>query len=485
MRMVYGITIVVLLSLAGEAGAAALDPAPRQSGEILHLRLLTRLSSRQARPGVPFSAFVTRPLLLHDEAAVPVGTRLEGSVAAARQVGLGFQHERARIALDFHRLIFPDGAIVPLHASLAGVDNAREEVDAAGRIRGIRSTHSLGDRMNVRLGGFRLTTLPIAYRSLVASYPLEFLPLWFANAMIFGLTDPEIEFPAGSEFQIRLREPWPYAERFPVYRGERPERLRTDPALTALVESLPALSRFEKSGLEADPVNVVLVGSPAAAFRAAGWKGADERRRGSCFRAMRAIATEAPYGTGPMNTLLLQDRRPDGEWQKGLNTYNKRHHLRAWAAHELWDGDPLWLLAATHDIGLNVRGGALTHEIDQRIDREREKVVADLLLTGCVDAVTYVHRPIAGRRLWVTDGRVAVVRLNVCASPVRWDSDFEPDDGPAAPRSLVWRMLQRISLNARNTLLRENHAYRAYDLVRHLVMWRRLNRGTAGAADTN
>jgi hypothetical protein len=44
--------------------------------------------------------------------------------------------------------------------------------------------------------------------------------------------------------------------------------------------------------------------------------------------------------------------------------------------------------------GSNSRGRELfTHLIDENVDRERSKVVNDLLFTGCVEAVGLAPRP--------------------------------------------------------------------------------------------
>lgn len=445
-------------------GAAIVDPQPT-----LFLRLLTPISTRDSRPGSGFAATVTRPFLVDGAAAVPVGAQVYGTVVESRGVGLGLKRERARLSLRFDEVTLPNGDRLTLKAALAGFDNAREDLDRAGRVKGIRATNELSERMNIRLGGVRLTPFRLAYRSMIRTFPFQAGGVWLASSLIFGIPDPEIHYPAGSDFELRLTEPWSHEARFEDYRGERPVSLTAEEG-QEFWQRQPRLSYLEKNGAEGDPVNLVLVGPPARAFEAAGWHGADQRLRRNCFRAMRAAATSSPYARGPMTTLLLDDRRPDAEWQKGLNTYAKRHHLRVWRAEGNWDGQDAWLVAATHDTGLTVKGLRVTHDVDRRLDRERERVVADLMLTGCVDSVHHIASERVGSRTWVTDGRVAVVHLNACAAP-----RAAPTSGPPTSRSAGWRLLQRITLNARNTLLRENNIYRGYDFVRNVVQWRKRN----------
>jgi len=98
-----------------------------------------------------------------------------------------------------------------------------------------------------------------------------------------------------------------------------------------------------------------------------------------------------------------------------------------------------------------------THQIEDDVDRERNKVVSDLVYTGCVDSVTYLRRRngcAAGpevRKGVYTDSRVAVVELNAANSRASmWPPHALPEP------SLLVRCLRRVTLTARNHLLRDN-----------------------------
>ena len=78
----------------------------------------------------------------------------------------------------------------------------------------------------------------------------------------------------------------------------------------------------------------------------------------------------------------------------------------------------IWLGAATHDIGLDVRPGVVSHAIDSNLDDERAKVGADLLATGSVATEQLVTRPnplseglTATGAPWKTDGSLLVIEL--------------------------------------------------------------------------
>jgi hypothetical protein len=71
----------------------------------------------------------------------------------------------------------------------------------------------------------------------------------------------------------------------------------------------------------------------------------------------------------------------------------------------------LWLVAATHDVGVMFlsRERTFTHRVDPRIDEERDKVVSDLVAAGAVRAMSYVARPAPAGGATVNDGRSPAV----------------------------------------------------------------------------
>lgn len=122
-----------------------------------------------------------------------------------------------------------------------------------------------------------------------------------------------------------------------------------------------------------------------------------------------------------MNTLTLNGVPSDFEYQKSLDTVEKRHHVRLWKEpHKV----NVWLGTAVEDVAFRFQVTHWTHSIDPRIDNERAKVVNDLAFTGCIDHADLLARqspdvlldPKAARSI-VTDAQIAVLRLNDCSSP--------------------------------------------------------------------
>src|SRR5258708_34936847 len=92
-----------------------------------------------------------------------------------------------------------------------------------------------------------------------------------------------------------------------------------------------------RNGQDADSVNVALLGSASqmeGAFRAAGWKNGDAMSTRSVLRQMHAFLSFKNYPSAPITTQLLDGQRVSQTWEKGLDSYAKREHLRVWASND-------------------------------------------------------------------------------------------------------------------------------------------------------
>jgi hypothetical protein len=140
----------------------------------------------------------------------------------------------------------------------------------------------------------------------------------------------------------------------------------------------------------------------------------------SAAGTVRAMASDEGYGQAPVSQLYLFERAEDIAFEKMLNTFLKRHHLRLWQTTVTTpDGRPIWVGASTHDIGLDVHIGVVSHAIDPDLDAERGKVGADLMTGGLVAAERLVTRPnplsegrTATGGTWKTDGQMLVIELS-------------------------------------------------------------------------
>ncbi len=422
-------------------------------------RLLTPVSSYRSKPGDGVEALVVPPACEQPLHAFPAGTVVTGHVRSIRKVGLGLIHETARMQLDFSDMRFPDGSEYAIESRLTGIDNARERVDRKGAIHGIRSTDSVASRIGSRL----------AIEAF--EHPLLLGPALVLESSVFRFPDPEIEYGRGAELSLDLSLPDSVAA---------PECAAVggdDPGASAIATNqfsaaLPLWSYSKRQPQPMDLINLVFVGSQIEierAFTAAGWNGARANSMRTGLKAVRAIAEGRSYPQAPMRTLLLDGDEPDLSFQTSLNTFEKRDHLRIWEQHEEWGDRPVWASAATRDVAATFSMGhpfGFTHAIQNNVDLEREKVVSDLQLTGCVDSVEYVKRPQSlhpeKRKDVYTDSRVAVIALNSCTAPAE---DFSQGSSPMPPWIGV-RVVRRITLTTRNHFMRDNIVWRSGDATR-------------------
>lgn len=118
-----------------------------------------------------------------------------------------------------------------------------------------------------------------------------------------------------------------------------------------------------------------------------------------------------------MSTLYLYGQPQDMAFEKMLNTFAKRDHLRIWKASTTAAGvRQFWLVAASHDNGFLIRPNVTSHFVDPNVDLEWAKVGADLGMTRMVVAKELVSVSNPARSgltstggNWESDGKILLV----------------------------------------------------------------------------
>ena len=196
------------------------------------------------------------------------------------------------------------------------------------------------------------------------------------------------------------------------------------------------------SGLPGDPLNLSLVGPEEAvirAFLAAGWRPADALSLRSSLRIAVDTVIDRPDPDAPVSNLYLFGRKEDLAFERPVgHSPRQRHHVRLWRSTEVDDGQPMWMGAGTHDIGVELSRttGEVTHRISPDVDAERDLLIADLTNAGHVLGVRWIdhfHQELQGRNgggdPWRTDGRLPVVTLTIAAPA----NPGAPASAPNAP----------------------------------------------------
>jgi LssY C-terminus len=192
--------------------------------------------------------------------------------------------------------------------------------------------------------------------------------------------------------------------------------------LHEIVAAAPLRTRTS-TNTPSDPINLMFLGSKdelVAAFGEAGWFAAADLGIASELKAAQATLRQTGYADAPVSLLLVNSRAPDLVFQKSLDTFAKRHHIRIWKMSQTYEAREVWVGAVTHDIATS-RSRANTkwsHRIDPHIDRERDWVETDLLFIGTGVSYVDVDRPNAPKKTSnatgdeiVTDGKISVVEL--------------------------------------------------------------------------
>ncbi len=472
--------VLLTVVLFSSAVAFACEQIP--AGETLWIRLVAPVSTYSAKVGDPVQGVVTQDLMCGDETVVPVGAAVSGKVQLVRKVGLGVRHETATLKFSFQEIALSSNTSLPITASVAAIDNAREQV-SNGVVHGIRSTNTLQGTITSRL----------KYLPALNPYPDLGLLLFKATFPIFP--EPEIYFPAGTDIQLKLETPLVNPPTV-LLEAEIPPIDALNPAeLRALVASLP--ERSTTTGMiAADFVNVAFIGNAEqmqSAFEHAGWQTADPINRHSIFQNIYAVLKNSSYSHAPMRPFLLDGQVPDMNWEKSLNTYAQRDHMRVWEEPGTDGTGPVYVGTATHDksAGISFRRRQFVHHIDLNIDDERSKIIRDLRAAGCVRGVYLVPRsdiaPSGVNSIGdpiTTDSDIAVVQLQQCR-PVVPQLAEDPEAAPYKPGSAVFRYLRRDVLTVRSDMFRANIIYATFDVLRMgFRAWKHRTPATVAAAPT-
>jgi hypothetical protein len=354
------------------------------AGTDLSVRLVDKVATGTTKPSTPIHATVIVPVIVEGAIAIPAGAQLSGTI---KQVKAATGQDAAQLDLAFTEI--RDGAVrANLSAVMTGLDNARESVDDKGVINGISPSDTLSARLNQGIGKLQTNDKLAGLAGLIQGA---------RQALKIEDANPNIDYDPGVEFTLRLTQPldWRAADQGAV------AKLLPFPnqdALADLVNRQPFRTVAEDPPRPSDVTNLMFLATEEelrAAFEKAGWSTAARLSTQSKLETARALIEARGYKEGPMSVLLLDGQPPDLAYQKGNNTFAQRHHLRIFRRPGTFDGKPIWVCSSTHDIGIDFseRDHTFIHKVDSQVDKERAKVVNDLIFTGAIRSIALVERP--------------------------------------------------------------------------------------------
>jgi len=397
--------IAVLCCLSMLAKAATVPV-----GTQLDVRLTTEVSSQQPA-GQTVSAVLLAPVLLNGTPVLPSGVTLTGTTSDVTPFRAATNNSAAQLAklrINFTRIQDQAKNSPPISCVVTSVDNARETVDQSGLILGIDPSQTYEAQLDKAVS--KLESRSSGLGQLLSGLQGSFVKR----------VDADIKYKPGVEMTVKLTAALNWA--VPV-NAKLPGAVVPAAGIAALVASEPFRTVAQSPPNPSDITNLMFIGTEEqirTAFEQAGWSNAAALSRASKMETARALIENRGYSEAPMSILYLDGRPPDLALQKQNNTFAMRHHIRVWQTQQTFDGKPVWLAAATHDVKITFspQSHNFTHGIDSHIDLERAKVVEDLVFTGMVRCISLVDRTgipknatnATGDTL-ITDGRIAVLEF--------------------------------------------------------------------------
>ncbi len=354
------------------------------AGTELSIRLLDKVASETSKPQTPVRATLIIPVIEGGKVALPFGVQLTGEIKQAKPAA---DKDQALLELTFTQIGMGTYR-TSLSAIVSALDNSREMVNDQGVITGINGSEAYGARIDQGIAKLQNSDRFASLAGIIQGAK-QALKIQEVNA--------NIDYDPGVEMVVKLIRPLDWLG--PVQGSEsKVMAFPNQQALVALVNDQPFRTLAENPPRPSDITNIMLVATEPelrAAFAKAGWSNSARLSTQSKLETARALIEDRGYKEGPMSVLLLDGQAPALALQKGNDTYAKRHHIRVFARPETFAGKPVWVCSSTHDTGIDFseRDRTFIHKIDPEIDKERAKVVNDLLFAGAVRSMALVDRP--------------------------------------------------------------------------------------------
>jgi len=378
------------------------------AGTEIQIRLKTKVATPTAKAKDPVQAVVIAPVMQEGQFLIPAGATVTGTVEKAVQSAK--PDERSVLILAFDEIEI-DGAKVKLAARVAHVENARESIDDKGQISGILAGETISGKLDAGLT--KLAEKSAGFADILGT----------VKKAVLKAPESDITYDVGVELALALTAPLELKSPSGPGPAAKLTPFADEASLAGMVTRQPFQTMAERPSKPSDVTNLMLIGTleqVQQAFKDAEWSNAAALSTEAKFETFRAIAEQRGYKEAPVSILLLDGKPPDLVFQKMNNTFAQRHHLRVWKRPDTFEGMPVWVIAATHDTGIEFseQNRTFIHKIDSLIDRERAKVVNDLLFTGRVRSLALVDRPAVPQKSsnatgdsLETDGKMAVMVL--------------------------------------------------------------------------
>jgi len=209
-------------------------------------------------------------------------------------------------------------------------------------------------------------------------------------------------------------------------------------AFKDLIERLPCCTSGDDGARNADPINVVIVGTGADILYALLRSGWDETAAAASYDPLAQLPWEFRYQ--PVLPLHLFNRAQDAAFRKSRSTLNERNQLRLWLSPYTFNAQPVWV----GQISRILRRTAVEQfHIAPDMDEARDYLLQDLWYAQSLLQYGFVRlsevatlsdpRHSLNDEVYFTDGMCLVVWVS--NEPVSLDGvQFEPWERPVSGR---------------------------------------------------
>jgi hypothetical protein len=310
-----------------------------KSGTAIRLQFSNTISSANAHKGDKLEFVVEKDLLVDGYTVIRAGQVAQGSVVEVKQ----------------RRLLGMGGGVIVKLDSVRLASGERVELEARRRFKGRSHTLRMGMAMAVT-GMIYLPAAPVFLLSRGRDSTV------LKGTEVTAYTKGEVVAETAG-----LREAT-------VSVSELPEMVKMLP---------PRVLNGE--GREGDMLNVIFVAKEddlQEVFARAGWVKVEKSKPQIIWHL---LWQRTRYEKLPMDRLYLFGRAQDYSYAlpDPSSIVARRHHLRIWKTSREVDGVPLWVGAATHDVGIEFvrRKLWVFHRIDPNVDEERDFIARNLTET--------------------------------------------------------------------------------------------------------
>jgi len=138
MNGLFGLVVWSLLFQAPQGGPRLLrvdenapvkPPLVVPAGTAIPIALINQLSTKSARDGDGVYGQTIFPITINNEIVIPVGSYVRGKIVEVRQPGR--VKGKAALTLSFQTLVLPNGATLPIYASLGGTSEGKREGESS------------------------------------------------------------------------------------------------------------------------------------------------------------------------------------------------------------------------------------------------------------------------------------------------------------------------------------------------------------------